>query len=162
MKINQKGVTLVELLAAISILTIISAIIYSVFLGANKSYNQISEKASFEQEANIIIATIKNYQLKPDVNYSYRLTCDSTNGKVFVGEFPPSGQTGTLTQLGRDDFFITVRIDNDAYQNTNTPVIPNVPEYQHIYVSRPLYIDLKVENKQHTQFYEITTTIKRY
>lgn len=155
---SQKGVTLVELLVAISILLILSSVVYSVLIGANKSYNQISEKTSLQQEANIIISTIKNYQLKQDINYSYILNYEPTLRKTSIGEVPPPGETMVLTPLGRNDLYVTLKVDNDIYYDSNNP---NFPSKQQIFVSRPLYIYLKIENKQN-QSYEISTIIKRY
>lgn len=63
---DERGFTLYELIAAISILMVASALIYGVFFGFIKNYNQISAKNNLDQEANVIIATIKQYHLKHD------------------------------------------------------------------------------------------------
>lgn len=46
---NEKGLSLVELLATIAILFIVSGIIYGVFFTFNNNYDRISHKNSMDQ-----------------------------------------------------------------------------------------------------------------
>ena len=53
---NQKGVTLIELLATITILSIIGVIIWNVFIQGTKYSNTAVTKNRLIQESNIVIA----------------------------------------------------------------------------------------------------------
>lgn len=57
---NQKGLTLIEILAAVTILTIVGAIIWSVFLQGTNYSRTAMEKNQLIQEANIVITNLKN------------------------------------------------------------------------------------------------------
>ncbi|WP_188385161.1 PulJ/GspJ family protein [Ornithinibacillus halotolerans] len=63
---NEKGVTLVELLAAIVITAIIGVIGYSVLASGFSTYDRVKEEAKLRDEADLIIATLINelYPLK--------------------------------------------------------------------------------------------------
>jgi type II secretory pathway pseudopilin PulG len=142
---SEKGITLIELLAALSILMIISSVIYSVFFGINKNYKQISEKTNLQQDANIIISSIKNYHLR---NESYKLLYNSTTQKAFIGK-----DTANI-QLEREDLIVTrfiVVYKNVTYNNEMT--IDDT--------TKPINITMTLTNKQ-GQSYEINTIIKRY
>jgi prepilin-type N-terminal cleavage/methylation domain-containing protein len=56
---NQKGVTLIELLAALTILSLIGGIIWGVFFQGNKFSQTSVSKNNIQQEANIIIMNLK-------------------------------------------------------------------------------------------------------
>jgi prepilin-type N-terminal cleavage/methylation domain-containing protein len=144
---NEKGITLIELLAAISILVIISSLIYGVLIGVNKNYNQLSSKTNLNQEANIILATLKNYHIKDqyhDVNGKYMISYNATAQKAYIGT------TKANIPLQKDNLKIELKIDNIEF--TGEKSIPS---------SRPLNIYIKLLDPK-GQFYEIETSIKRY
>lgn len=150
---NEKGMTIVELLAAVTILLIVSSLFYSVLISANKNYNEISTKTTLEQEANIIITSIKNYHQQQAAGYTYVLDSVPPEKKASIG-----GSVQCLAPLGSSDTLITLEVDNDLDYSRNTPLAPH---NMTIYASRPLFVHLKVESKQ-GQYYEINTVIKRY
>ncbi|CAM3941357.1 PilW family protein [Mesobacillus thioparans] len=142
---NQNGLTLVELLAALTILFIISAVIYSIFFSYNRNYNQISQKNNLAQNANIILATIKNYHLNND---QYFINYDNDNYKLFIGESTPASKL-----LNEGD--IKVVIEAGVTQ-------PSVFKGEmSIITKQPLTLKLKLFNKQ-GQTYEVETILKRY
>lgn len=80
--IDERGFTLYELLAAVSIFMVASALIYGVFFGFHKNYNQISAKNNMDQAANLIIATIKQHHLKYD---EYIIDFNDTDQSAHIG-----------------------------------------------------------------------------
>ena len=138
---KESGLTLIELLAAISILFILASLIFGVFIGINKDYRQMSNRVDMEQEANIIINTIKNYQLHQD---HYLLSYDPTAKKAFIGI------SSANTQLEPDHLDIIIKI--------NDTVISGV---QSIDSTIPLDISITLVTKQ-GQAYNTETIIKRY
>lgn len=140
---DEKGVTLIELLAALTILAIISSIIYGVFFNVNKNYYQISGKSALQQEANTIISTIKSYHQRQN---SYQIKYDSSSKKAFIGV---GGNTPT-TPLGSPNFNIELVTD-----------IPPSNNIININTSKSLNITITLTNKQGTS-YKTNTIIKRY
>lgn len=144
---NENGITLIELLAAISILVIISSLIYGVLIGVNKNYNQLSSKSNLNQEANIILATLKNYHIKDQyhaVDGTYKISYNAIEKKAYIGT------TTANIPLQKDNLKIELKIDNTGF--TDEKSIPS---------SKPLTIYIKLI-EPNGQFYEIETIIKRY
>ncbi|MFJ7727117.1 PilW family protein [Neobacillus sp. NPDC097160] len=148
---NQNGITLIELLAAVSILLIISSVVYGILISSNKNYKNISEKVNLNQEANLLLATIRNYHQKEalhtfDANGKeiYKLKYDSTTKKAYIGVSSPT------TELQKEGLNIILKIDGSEFSGEKT-----------IYTADPLYIYIKLYNQQ-GQSYEIETVIKQY
>ncbi|OIK16959.1 hypothetical protein BIV60_01395 [Bacillus sp. MUM 116] len=55
---DERGLTLVELLATITILSIIGIVIWNVFIQGNKVSQKSMSKNSMEQEANLVITNL--------------------------------------------------------------------------------------------------------
>jgi prepilin-type N-terminal cleavage/methylation domain-containing protein len=92
---SQRGITLVELLATLAILSFIGVIIWSVFFqGANYSQKAVTKNA-LQQEANIVITNLKTIHRTSD---SYQISdsgCKLTatitkNNKIQSQEFSNS------------------------------------------------------------------------
>lgn len=141
---DERGFTLYELLAAISILFVASALIYGVFIGFNKNYNQISEKNNMDQAANLIISTIKQYHLKYD---EYVIDYNSSEQSAEIGV------NSSKQILGDARFSLQIKADfPEPKPFTGEKVI---------YSKSPLSIHLILTDKT-GQTYEIETMIKRY
>jgi type II secretory pathway pseudopilin PulG len=138
---KESGLTIVELLAAISILFIIGSLIYGVFIGINKNYHQISSRVNLEQEANIMINTIKNYHQQ---QHSYLLSYDPIAKKAYIGT------TSATIQLEPDNIDIVIKINDEDFSGVGT-----------IDSSIPLDISITLVSKE-GQSYDINTIIKRY
>jgi Tfp pilus assembly protein PilE len=138
---KENGLTLVELLASIAILFIISSLLYGVFIGINKNYHQISNRTEMEQEANIIINTIKNYH---QLQNTYQLSYDPSTKKAFIGV------TTANIQLEPEDIDIVIKINDTDFSGVQT-----------IDSSIPLSISFTLMTKQ-GQTYDVDTIIKRY
>ena len=138
---NEKGLALIELLAAISILFIISSVIYGVFFSFNNNYKQISEKSSMDQTANIVMATIKQYHLKYD---TYEISYDSQKQEAFIEV------NDSKTRLGDESIKMQLKLGD-------TELSPLTIIDSH----KPLAIQMILTNKS-GKSYEVETIIKRY
>lgn len=141
---DDRGFTLYELLAAISILFFASALIYGIFIGFNKNYNQISEKNSMDQAANLIISTIKQYHLKYD---------------EYIIDYNTSGQSA---QIGVNSSGKT--LGDDRYSLQIMAGFPDPEPFigkKVINSNSPLSIQLILRDNT-GQTYEIETIIKKY
>lgn len=75
---NQKGLTLIELLMAITISSIIIVTIYSVFLTGIKAYQKIGIEGFLRDEADYVLSMIVNEMNKSSVDFiSY---CETDSG----------------------------------------------------------------------------------
>ncbi|RSD23322.1 PilW family protein [Mesobacillus subterraneus] len=141
---DERGLTLYELLAAISILFIASALIYGVFFGFNKNYNQISTKNSMDQNANLIIATIKRHHLKYD---EYQITYNAAEQIAHIQV------NGTEAILGDANYELQIKA---GYPEPETFTGAKVIKSKY-----PLSISITLKDKR-GQTYETETMIKRY
>ncbi|GAM12074.1 PilW family protein [Mesobacillus selenatarsenatis] len=141
---DERGLTLYELLAAISILMVASALIYGVFFSFNKNYNQISAKNNMDQTANVIIATIKQYHLKYD---EYIIDYNASAQSAHIGV------TDSEQILGDARYSLQIK--------AGFPEPESFSEKKMIYSDTPLSIHLLLKDKT-GQTYEMETIIKRY
>lgn len=141
---NERGLTLVELLAAITILFIISSLIYGVFFSFNKNYSQISEKNTMDQTANLILSTVKQYHLKYD---QYKISYDESHKSAFIGEKVAD------KLLGDARYDIQIEL--------GYPDVVALSGLEDIDSSLPLSIHITLNDKT-GQIYKVETIIKRY
>lgn len=141
---NQKGMSLVELLAAISILFVVSAIIYGIFFGFSNNYEQISKKNNMNQAANIVITTIKQHHQQHD---QYQVSYDQPNKAAYIGV------SDANNPLGDSSLEMEIRIGFPEAQAFSGIKIIDSHE--------PLTVHLKLKNDA-GQSYEVETIIKRY
>ena len=80
-RLNEKGLTLVELLAGIVILAIISVCLWSIFHNSMNHNNREVSKNQLQQEANIIINTIQNLHTKHKIT---QLVVDENNSSFTI------------------------------------------------------------------------------
>lgn len=66
---NQKGITLVELIAALALVSIIAAIAWTALSIGFKHTASETNKTQLQQEANLIVATITNEHRRNDYYY---------------------------------------------------------------------------------------------
>lgn len=148
---NQKGVTLIEVLAALSILLIVSSIIFGVFINSNKNYKNLSEKVNLNQEANLILTTIKNYHQKESLH-----SLDTNSKEYYLIKYDDSqhvyiGKSSTdLVPLQKEGLSLKIKIDDAEFTGAKV-----------IYPSEALTIYLRIINQQ-GQSYEVNTVIKQY
>ena len=78
---NQSGLTLIEVLATIAILSIVTVMIYSVFSTGLHQYSQAKETVLIQQEANYLLTILKERHENDD---SYTITVDESHQKVTI------------------------------------------------------------------------------
>lgn len=150
---KEKGITLIELLATVSILFIITSIIFGVLISSNKNYRNVTEKVNLDQEANIILTTIKSYHQKQELHSidpstkieTYIIKYDRNTEMAYIGS-----SAATLIPLQKDNLKIYIKIDYTDFSGEKI-----------IHPADPLYVYIKLINKQ-GQSYEIDTVIKQY
>jgi type II secretory pathway pseudopilin PulG len=140
---NQKGLSLVELLATITVLFVVSGIIYGVFFTFNNNYDRISNKNSMDQTANLVMATIKQYHQK---NNTYKIKYDHSAKTAYIG-----GSTANIP-LGGTEYNMELKV---GYP---TPIDINETD---IVSADPLAIQL-ILTDQKGQTYKVETIVKRY
>ncbi|WKA56242.1 prepilin-type N-terminal cleavage/methylation domain-containing protein [Planococcus shixiaomingii] len=69
MKLNQKGITLIELLASLALVSIIAAIAWTALTTGFKHTAAETSKTQLQQEANLVITRITNEHRKNDHYY---------------------------------------------------------------------------------------------
>lgn len=119
MKQNERGITLIEVLASIVILSIIGTIIWSVFIQGNNYSKAAVSKNFMVQQSNIIMTSLNRiYQTStsfsirntPDCQITITFTKDNSNisqSQVFndsqmcftIKPASASGNTNTSTQI---------------------------------------------------------------
>jgi len=103
---NEKGVTLIELLAAITIFGIFSTIIWAFFFQSFQANNVEMTKNSLQQEANLIINTLQevhrnseSYLIQIDADFkSLEITPDSEASYLF-------NKSGVLYEISSTNSF---------------------------------------------------------
>lgn len=106
---NEKGITLVELLAALAIIGIIVAVIVNVLFTGTTASTKTATKQQLQQEANLIVEVIRSEYLKSD-NHTFDIKVIEENGvsKLFIDEEVVSqGYTYIYTPLYIDPKFDT-------------------------------------------------------
>lgn len=63
---NEKGITLVEVLAVLVLSSIVAVLLFNIFTQGQKSYVQSTENINLEQQTQIIIENIRNKHLHTD------------------------------------------------------------------------------------------------
>ncbi|WP_053367292.1 prepilin-type N-terminal cleavage/methylation domain-containing protein [Bacillus sp. FJAT-27245] len=145
---NNKGMTLIELLAALSILAIVSGLVYGVLVGANNNYNRLSSKAELSREANLILSTIKNYHeqtAKTPGNPNAEYEINVVSGQYVIGE-----KNNASTPLHSQNAIIEIRRNEILITGKET-----ISSLAHL----PIKITAKDKNGQ---AYEVDTIIRRY
>ncbi|EKN65870.1 hypothetical protein BABA_18287 [Neobacillus bataviensis LMG 21833] len=138
---SEKGITLIELLATLSILLIISSLLYGVLIGVKKTQENISNKNSLNQEANLIFSTIKRYHQKEN---KYEISYN--NGSYFISSPTASDQLGNI--------LIYLKIGEVELSDTSKKI--------EIITSNPGFKSINVTIQLKGQKDKIDTIIKRY
>ncbi|MDQ0244627.1 prepilin-type N-terminal cleavage/methylation domain-containing protein [Bacillus fengqiuensis] len=140
---NNKGFTLLEVLAVIVIGSIVSILVWSAFNNSVKTYHKTSQHIDLRQEANILVETLSNlHKRKETLNLQY----DRENKKLYINE----------DLFNKKNYKIDVSFrgpaNEDLFGGSNR--ITNLQEKKLLRLHLQLYDD--IGNK-----YEIQTTISR-
>jgi len=118
---NERGITLVELLAVLALIGIIMTLIMSVFINGANTVERNSVNQKLQQEANYITEAVRLEYLKhPDeitgeeYESEIKLEIDNVdktlkmNGNVISEGYTYSGVTETIVRVGLSSFTLTI------------------------------------------------------
>jgi prepilin-type N-terminal cleavage/methylation domain-containing protein len=144
---NQKGLTLIELIAAITIFFIVSSLLFGVYISIQKNYQVQKNQNQIGQDANQIIALIKNYHQKRTSynNYSYRIYYDSASKITYIEDVTSKQPLGSNPQ--------SVSIQYGMNQNFERE--DEVIDYN------PMYVKITITS-QSGKTYVVDTIISNY
>ena len=101
---NQRGVSIIETLAVIILLSIISIFLFSTLTSGFKNFDRTSIKQKLQQEGNYITEVVRNEYLKSGTT-SIELKVDSTKKELSMnGSTISSGYTYTLNPAPANTF----------------------------------------------------------
>lgn len=143
---NQSGLTLIELLATITITSILSILIYNIFITGLLASLTAENTASLQQEANYLVTFIDDYHKR---NESYTITIDENHKKI----------TFTNIVTFETEVINNSRFLYDIYDTKN-----NVNALHTIQIdsaNKNFHIQLIVKSEKSPKTYEINTIISR-
>lgn len=82
---NERGLTLVELLAVLALVAIIMTLIISVFINGAKASERSTTNQRLQQEANYIVESIRNEYLRLE-DTVFELYVDQDNQSLIMDE----------------------------------------------------------------------------
>ena len=160
---NQKGISLIELIAALALVSLVSLLIMTTLsIGIKRSIIE-NDKVRIQQEANIVVSKLLNnhrngekYCLKLSesggvTNLSYGETCNNTSKKLF-NDTVYKITSATIDVEGTTP---PIEIQGPPYTNRELEV---EPENQNV----DIQLMIKYVNADKTPSYEIDTTLSRY
>jgi prepilin-type N-terminal cleavage/methylation domain-containing protein len=151
---NEDGITLIEVLATLAILSIISTLLYGVLLNGIDYSKKSKAAVSLQQEMNIIITNITK------VHESY----GSYN--IIVNPKPDASKIQLLGKDSTGTIIKTIELSNADYEYSlfNYQGTTEVPfsNTTSVTTSQPLYIKIIIKNKKNpSKIYEVKTIISR-
>lgn len=97
--ISQKGYSLVELLAALAIMSIVSIGIGSYLISGKNSFDKVNEEVNLKSEANIVMKTFENHIFAAkSVDFPQECYDDSTCTQINIVELYEDPKTGDLKE----------------------------------------------------------------
>ncbi|MGX6442938.1 PulJ/GspJ family protein [Neobacillus sp. K501] len=118
---SNKGITLIELLASLALVTVIGIAVYSVLFGGLKTFNKIMDENELRDEGDVIMAYLINdfYTLKASDIQKIKLPEEGTNDYYIIKtNGTRSGIIGSEIIL--NDRQITLNNDNVILTNGST------------------------------------------
>lgn len=145
---KEVGITLIELLATIVILSIVIVLTYSIFFNGLTSSEKANEQVNLQQEMNLLLTSITKLH---ENESSYAIIADKT----------PNASTVSLQGTNNTFKFSNSDFDYTLYYYQ---VIGNIEKHldKTIHSAHALHITIIISNKnQPNQKYEIKTIISR-
>lgn len=144
---NENGITLIELLATLAIVSFVSILLYGVLMDGFNYSKKSKEKVSLQQEMNIVVTTFTKFH---ESNESYDIMVDGPN-------------SSKIQLISTDK---TIELSNPNYEyslidykgTTETPFAST----NNVSTTQPLYLKIIIKDKkQPSQTYEVKTIISR-
>lgn len=149
---NQKGITLIELLAVLTILGIIIGVLYSVFINGLNYSTSSKDTVLIQQEANYLLTLLKK-QHEKDVPYIVKIKKDNLSEVIIEGAE-------------------SVNVENSSFEysisDLGKKTVPCEDPEQYLFCKKidPLdedfHIKIKVTNKKDSKVnFEVQTILSR-
>lgn len=135
LKNNEKGITLIEVLAVFVLLSIVFGIAFSILLNGKRAYQETLDDLSVQQQAHIIIETMRQHHFK---NTQYLITLQEE--ALFVNGEPI-----------RTNYVESIAFNNEPLNEGESIVIET---------NAALFVDLALKNKK--EYYEVRTVLERW
>ncbi|MDX5475614.1 MAG: prepilin-type N-terminal cleavage/methylation domain-containing protein [Bacillaceae bacterium] len=156
---NEKGITLVELLAALTIAFIISGLVAAIFFQTFRNADRSDSHINLRQEANIIVQMFSTAHEKEDYTFQYTKSSNG-NWEMKIGDIVMNSRY----------YDIELTFENRTAENEERSISintknndPSTSKSLSIAVSNPINIKkLKLINKDDPSLtFELTTSISR-
>lgn len=131
---NEKGITLLEVLAAVTILSIIGIVIWNVYFQGYEFSNDTIKKSQIQQEANYVITSLANFHRSSATTYQIKVNeCKitvSNSSKTLVLEHPQicfssnfTGNKSVNPNQENFDFTLTAADKNDVHNKVTIETV---------------------------------------
>lgn len=151
---NENGITLIELLAVIAILSFLIVIAYNVLLSGINDSTKITDDVSLQEEMNYILTSISNMHHSQN---SYSIIMDANPNATTI-KLQSKDASGAILK--------EIDINNNNYTYTLYDYSSNTDKLLQttttVNTSNPLYIKIVISNiKNPNDTYETKTIISR-
>ena len=149
---NERGITLIELLAALALVFVIGSLVFSVFMSTQENYKQSELKSSAHRQVNILLTQLTNIH-QNSLYYTIRPLDEST---IEINFSSPSGKTRSYVFDGKPFYF-------NLYIEKNDEMVRITDEHI-VDLTTRLNISLKItvsHNSPRFKPIEITTNLSR-
>ena len=145
--LNEKGITLVELLAALALFAIVSTLVMTVLFNVFRSGEKLSDNAQLRQDANLLVSTLRSYYGQDDFEEDEFSVCLNNSKTLLIdGQDVSSSITGSIVGLELES-------GDNSISDANECMVVKTD-------GTPLSVNLTLENKAE-QTYNLFTTIEK-
>jgi len=151
---NHDGITLIELLATLAIMSIVSILIYGVLFNGINYSEKSKETVSIQQEMNILVAKITKTH-ESYASYDIVVNQNPNAKKIQLLGKDATGKTVRVIEISNDDYVYSLF----NYKGNSEVPLSTVKT---VNTSQPLYIKIIIKNKKKpNQTSEVKTIISR-
>ncbi|MEH7276293.1 type II secretion system protein [Neobacillus vireti] len=151
---NENGITLIEVLATLAIVSFISILLYGVLINGFDYSKKSQEKVSLQQEMNIVVTTITKFH-ESYGEYDINLDPNPGSSKIHLLGKKTDGTIDKSIELSNPNY------EYSLYDYKSTPETP-LSLTTSVSTAQPLYIKIIIKDKKHpSQTYEVKTIIAR-
>ena len=140
--LNEKGITLTELLAALALFAIVGALVMTVLFNVFQNSENISDNAQLRQDANLLISTLRSNYNQGD----FKVGLNDSKSLLIDEQEVNSSMTSSIDELKLENGEKSISAVTESMTVTAD--------------GTPLSIDLKLKNEA-GQTYSISTTIEK-
>ena len=141
--LNEEGITLTELLAALSLFAVVSALVMTVLFNVFQNSENISDNAQLRQDANLLVSTLRSHYNQGD----FEVGLNTSNSLLIGGQEVNSSMTSSIAELKING----ENLISDGVETKSMDITAD---------GTPLPIDLTLKNEA-GQTYNLFTTIEK-